>query len=251
VIRASARILLLALWCLCATPFPIVAFVFTLGSRTARARTGPFLNRYFSRGVCAILGVRIERTGDPPPPGGCLVTPNHWGYVDVFVLGAIYRSVFVSRADVAGWPVIGAFARAGGTLFLRREVRRDTARVGDDVEHHLRLGCRVTVFLEGGAGDGRSVRPFKSGLVSAAVAAGAPCVPVALRYTLPRDPDLDPGEVVAWTSDEFLAHAWRLLALRRIDAEVMFLPPRTGTDRKRLARELESDVRAVIERAPR
>jgi len=130
-------------------------------------------------------------------------------------------------------------------------VRRDTARVGGDVEEHLRRGGCVTVFLEGGAGSGADVRPFRSSLVAGAVAAGAPCVPVALRYALPEDPDLDPGEVVAWTTDEFLAHAWRLLTVRRIDAEVTFLPPRTGTDRKRLARELEIDVRAVIERAPR
>ena len=243
-IRAPVRLLLLALWALLAAPFPVACFLVTLGSRTARARTGPFLNRIFSRGICAILGIRIGRTG-APPRGACLVTPNHWGYVDVFVLGAVCPSVFVSQAEVARWPVIGPFARAGGTLFLRREVRRDAKRVAGEIERLLRGGCRVTAFLEGGDSDGRDVRPFRSPLVSAAVAAGAPCVPVALRYSLPRDPGLDPGALVAWTSDDFVGHAWRLLALRRIDAHVTFLAPRTGTDRKRLARELEADVRAV------
>jgi 1-acyl-sn-glycerol-3-phosphate acyltransferase len=247
-IRAAIRILLLAIWCLLGVPFAVGCVVATLGRRSARMRLGAFLNRYFSRGICGILGIRLRRVGDLPPPGGCLVTPNHWGYVDVFVLAALHRTSFVSRADVAGWPVVGAFARAGGTLFIRREVRRDTANVGGEIARHLRAGGSVTVFLEGGAGAGTEVRKFRSSLVAGAVAAGAPCVPVALHYTLPEDPDLDPSDAVAWTQGDFLPHARRLLRLRRIDAEVTFLPPRTGTDRKRLARELEDDVRAVVEK---
>jgi 1-acyl-sn-glycerol-3-phosphate acyltransferase len=245
VIRAGLRVLLLALLSAVAAPVALVVWLVTFGSGAARARTGPFLHRWFSRCVCAILGVRVEATGEPPR-GACLVTPNHWGYVDVFVLGSLYRSLFVSRADVARWPVAGAFARAGGTLFLRREVRRDAVRVGADVERHLRLGCRVTVFLEGGAGDGVSVRPFKSALVAAAVAARAPCVPAAISYSLPADPDMDPSRVVAWATGDLLPHVGRLLTTRRIAAKVAFLPPRTGADRKHLARELEADVRDAL-----
>ena len=247
-IRAAIRIVLLAIWCLLAVPFAVGCVLATLGRPSARMRLGAFLNRYFSRGICGILGLRLRRVGAPPPPGGCLVTPNHWGYVDVFVLAALHSTSFVSRADVAGWPVIGAFARSVGTLFIRRAVRRDTASVGDAIARHLRAGGCVTVFLEGGAGSGATVRRFRSSLLAGAVTTGMPCVPVAVRYTLPEDPDRDPGEAVAWTAGDFLPHAGRLLRLRRIDAEVTFLPPRTGADRKRLARELESDVRAVVEK---
>ncbi len=244
-IRASLRLLLIVLWSLAFAPTPLLAALATLGSRRGAARTGPFLMKGFSTGICAILGVRIEPTGEPPS-GACLVAPNHWGYVDVFVLGSLYRDLFVSRADVADWPIVGIFARAGGTLFIRRDIRKDAARVGDAIERDLRLGGRVTAFLEGGAGDGTHVRPFKSALVQAAVAAGVPCVPVALRYELPAGLGLDAATAVAWIDGGFFGHLWRLLHVRRIDAKVSFLPPRTGTDRKALARALEGDVRAEL-----
>ena len=249
-IRAPIRLALLAAWAIAWGIIALVPAILTLGSHAAFARTGPVLMKGFSKGICAILGIRIERSGEPPPHGACFVAPNHWSYVDVFVLGSLYRSLFVSRADVAGWPVVGLFARAGGTLFLRREIRRDAARVGGDVEQHLRGGRCVTAFLEGGAGRGDEVRPFKSALAEAPALTGAPCVPVALRYTLPLDPALDPGTVVAWIDDDFVAHAWRLMRTRRVCARVTFLPPRSGADRKELARLLERDVRAAIRDTP-
>jgi 1-acyl-sn-glycerol-3-phosphate acyltransferase len=245
-IRAWIRIALLTLWCLAASPLPVLAALVTIGRPTARARSGPWLMRGFSRGVCAIFGVRIERRGEPPPVGGCLVAPNHWSYLDVFVLGSIYPTLYVSRADVADWPIFGFLARSGGTLFLRRELRKDAARVGGEIERHLRLGVTVTVFLEGGAGTGVDVRQFKPALLESAVATGVPCVPVAIRYRLPRDAGADPSRVVAWLDGGFVPHLRRLAAMKRIDATVGFLPPRTGTDRKDLARRLEEDVRSAV-----
>lgn len=245
-IRASIRIALLALWCVAATPLPLLGALFTLGRPRARARVGPRLMRGFSRGICAILGVRIERRGEIPPDAACVVAPNHWSYLDVFVLGSLYPTLFVSRADVADWPVFGFLARSGGTLFLRRELRRDAARVGGEIGRHLALGCTVTVFLEGGAGTGVEVRPFKPALLESAAAAGVPCVPVAIRYRLPLDPSADPSRVVAWLDGGFLAHLSRLAGTRRIDATVAFLPRRSGTDRKELARRMEADVRAAV-----
>jgi len=247
VIRVWLRLAAVALWCVAATPLTLVARLVTLGRPAARARSRTFLMSGFSRGICRILGVRVETRG-APPPAVAFVAPNHWGYLDIFVLGSVYRGLFVSRADVAGWPLFGYLAGVGGTLFIRREVRRDTASVGGRIGDELRGGFRVTAFLEGGAGPGTTARPFRSALLEPAVAAGAPCVPVAIRYTLPRDPELDPSAVVAWTDGPFIPHVVRLARVRRIVADVTFLPPRTGADRKELARLLEADVAASLAR---
>jgi 1-acyl-sn-glycerol-3-phosphate acyltransferase len=245
VIRVWFRLAAVALWCLAATPLPLAARLITLGRPGARARGRTVLMTGFSRGLCRILGVRVEVRG-APPPAPAFVAPNHWGYLDIFVLGSVYRGLFVSRADVAGWPLFGFLSRSAGTLFLRREVRRDTARVGGEIGEALRDGFRVTAFLEGGAGPGTEVRPFRSALLESAVAAGTPCTAVAIRYELPRDPALDPSEVVAWTEGGFVPHVVRLVRARRIVAHVTFLPPRTGADRKELARLLEADVAAAL-----
>ena len=224
----------------------LLVTIATLGSRRARARTGPSLLRAYGCGVCRVLGVRIDARGSPPSGRACLVAPNHWGYLDMFVLAAVYRGLFVSRADVADWPVVGMFVRLGGTIFIRREVRRDAGRVVEDVVDHLRRGHCVTAFLEGGSGTGVDVRRFRSPLLQAAAATGAPCVPVAIRYRLPADPGLDPSATVAWVDGGIAGHFWRLLHVRRIDVRVEFLPARTGADRKQLARLIEGDVRAAM-----
>ncbi len=245
-ILASVRLVLVLLWSLAAMAAALCAVVLTLGAERARARIGPCLMQGYSRGLCTILGVAVRTDGTPPAAAASFVAPNHWGYLDVFVLASIYRGLFVSRADVADWPVVGWFARAGGTLFIRRESRRDARRVVSEIERRLRAGGRVTAFLEGGAGQGVVVRPFKSPLVQAAVAAQVPCVPAAIRYRLPRSPGIDPVATVAWIDGGFGAHLWRLMGVPRIDAHVVFGAPRIGADRKPLARGLEDDVRAAV-----
>lgn len=244
-IRAWIRLAAVTLWCLSAVPMVFLARLLTAGRPAARGRSRTFLLTGFGRGLCRILGVRVEVRG-LPPPDAAFVAPNHWGYLDIFVLGSLYRGLFVSRADVAEWPLFGYLAASGGTLFLDRDMRRDAARVSGRIADTLRDGFRVTAFLEGGAGPGKEARPFKSALLAAAVETGAPCVPVAIRYELPRDPGLDPSAVVAWHEGAFLPHVARLARTRRIVAHVTFLPPRTGTDRKELARLLQSDVASAL-----
>lgn len=244
-IRAWIRLAAVALWCLLFVPITLAARLLALRRPKAAARSGARLLTGFSRGLCRILGVRVEVRGEPPP-SPAFVAPNHWGYLDIFVLGSVYRGLFVSNADVAGWPLFGYLSRTGGTLFLRRDVARDTARVGGEIGQALGYGVRVTAFLEGGTGPGTTVRPFRSALLESAVAAGAPCTAVAIRYELPRDPELDPSKVVAWTEGGFVPHVTRLVRVRRIVAHVTFLPPRTGADRKELARQLEADVASAL-----
>ena len=246
--RACLRLVLAAAWTAVVAPVPLVVLVASFGNRRAVAFTGPLAIRVWSAGLCRILGIRVARHGDPPARGvATFVTPNHLGYVDLLVLGSIYGGHFVSRADVATWPVIGPLARCVGTLFIRREVRRDVGVVGGEIGIHLGMRRPVTAFLEGRSGRGDDVMPFRTSLLEPAVAAGLPCIPVAVEYDMPGDPHLDSGEVVAWTGDQpFGSHVWRLLHVRRVDVVVRFLPARRGTCRKELGRLLEDDVRAAL-----
>lgn len=242
-IRAGLRLAGIALWCLLWLVVPLLALALRPFRPLRHVQAG--MLRLFARGVVALLGVRVTARGAPPPEGA-FVASNHWGYVDVFVLGSLYPGVFVSRADVKDWPALGWYARRGGTIFLERTSVRDAARVARAAEDALREGVRVTAFLEGGAGPGTTVRPFRSPLLAAPAATGSPCVAAAIRYRLPRDPGLDPSRVVAWLDASFPSHFLRLLRAKRIDADVAFAPPRTGDDRKALARQLEQDAAAAL-----
>ena len=90
---------------------------------------------------------------------------------------------FVSKADVRHWPLLGWLVDAAGTLYIERERKRDAMRVVHQMAEALAAGDMVAVFPEGTTGDGRALLPFHANLLQAAIAAGAPVQPVALRFS--------------------------------------------------------------------
>jgi 1-acyl-sn-glycerol-3-phosphate acyltransferase len=114
--------------------------------------------------------------------GRCCWVANHISWVDILALHATCHCRFVAKADVKRWPLIGTLATGGGTLYVRRESRRDAMRMVHDMEQVLREGVILAVFPEGTTGDGDSVLPFHASLLQAAIAADAPVQAVAIRY---------------------------------------------------------------------
>lgn len=195
--------------------------------------------------MCRALGVRVD--ADQPPADLRFLVANHLGYVDILVLGSLAPVAFVSRADVAGWPVIGPLARCFDTVFLARERKRDLPQVNAVVAERLASGCALALFPEGTSTDGAAVLPFRPSLLATAADAGLPVHAAALHYAT-HAPDEPAARSVCWVGDApFLPHALAMLSVRRIDATVRFArQPRTERDRKRLAAALQADVEAMF-----
>src|SRR6266404_4009203 len=129
---------------------------------------------------------------------------------------------------------------ARGRLLLRHRVRRradrqpsrsrrgdDAARVKDAIAAALRRGERVVVFPEGTTTDGTRVGQFYPALLQAAIDAGAPLQPVAIRYV---GIDGKPDPATAFIDDMSFAESLaRILARPRIVAEVHVAPPYTAS----------------------
>ena len=244
---ASVRLSLALVVSMLLTPLALFGIVAgRLHTRFGLHLRGWIMHRW-ARLVCRCMNVRVTIEGERPPRPAFLA-PNHVSYLDIIVLGSLCEGFFVSRADLADWPVLGPLARLANTIFLERERRRDTHRATGAAEAVLQLGARIVVFLEGGAGPGDHVRSFKPSLLEAAARTGVPCVPIALCYRLPDAPESDPRDVVAWhDSSPFGSHARRLFRMGRIEATMRVLPARHGDNRKALAAVLESDVRAALD----
>ena len=75
-----------------------------------------WLSRW-SRRLLRVLAVRVAGLGLPPQCG--LLVSNHLGYLDVLVLAAVQPCVFVAKAEVRHWPVLGVLA---GALILAEPV---------------------------------------------------------------------------------------------------------------------------------
>ncbi|MFN9756826.1 MAG: lysophospholipid acyltransferase family protein [Planctomycetota bacterium] len=227
-----------AMWLLGALPL--------LPSRPARARWRRACMRRWCRSILWALGVRLDVRGEVPTAARFLVC-NHLSYIDVVALGSVLPVAFVSRADVANWPLIGPLARWFDTVFVPREQKRKLPEVNAVVARRVADGCALVVFAEGTTTAGDRVLPLKPSLLEPAVAAGVPVLAACLRYAT-RPPDAPASVAVCWTGDAaFAPHGYALLALRRIDAQLAFGPTaRTASDRKELAAALDADVRALF-----
>lgn len=228
-----------ALWLLGALPL--------LPAPAARRRWRRACMRWWCRGVLWTLGVRLTVRGAIPADARFVVS-NHLSYLDVAVLGAVLPVAFVSRADVAHWPLIGPLARWFDTVFVPREQKRRLPEVNAVVARRVAEGCALVVFAEGTTTAGDCVLPLKPSLLAPVVAAGVPVEAACIHYAT-APPDAPASLSVCWTGDaDFAPHGHALLALRRIDARLSFAPQaRTASDRKELAAQLDADVRALFE----
>ena len=134
-------------------------------------RNGPHNARWARLGA-RCLGIRVRRVGAPPPPGS-LVVANHYGYADVLAIGGLFPVVYAARHDMRRWPMFGALAASGATIFINRENVRAGARGVAQVAQALAAGATVLGFPEGTSAGAGALLPFHSGLFQAALDAGA------------------------------------------------------------------------------
>ena len=189
------------------------------------------------------VNLDIQIRGEIPSTG--LVVCNHVSYLDIVALSAIGRYAFVAKKEVAGWPLFGAYARLGATIFVDRERRGAVADVSSEMGNHLTAGVPLVLFPEGTSTDGSRVLPFRSSLLEPVVQLDSPVATCGLRYTLE---DGDPAEEVAYWGDMTLApHLVNLLRKRGVRVELRFGSARKPSgDRKKLARELYEEVRTLV-----
>jgi 1-acyl-sn-glycerol-3-phosphate acyltransferase len=135
----------------------------------------------------ALIGCQVRVTGKEymETPGAKIYASNHTSYFDVLPLmlglGVPYR--FVAKMEVGNMPFIGTFLSQMGHLKFDRTSAEARLRQAEELEEFLRHGESVFVFPEGTFTAEDGVRPFQLGAFKAAVATGAPIIPVSLAGT--------------------------------------------------------------------
>ncbi|MEM7191765.1 MAG: lysophospholipid acyltransferase family protein [Pseudomonadota bacterium] len=229
------------------------------GSRFAR--TFP---HWYHRQVCRIVGVQLQVDGKIAAENGVLVVSNHVSWLDITVLSAVAPVSFVAKQEVSTWPFVKWLAKLQRSVFVDRERRTQVGSKANEILDRLDAGDRVVFFAEGTSSDGNGVLPFRTALFAAAkptatkdesAAASATNVTVqtlAIAYTkvygLPLGRRGRPQ--IAWYGDMDLAsHAWRLLGLGPLEANIKIGPPvplDDFPDRKALARYTEDKIRSDV-----
>lgn len=168
--------------------------------------------------VKAVTRLSITLDVDGPFPSHGLLVCNHLSYIDVLALSAIAPCVFVAKRQVRSWPLFGGLARCGATIFVDRDRPSDTARASTHLRQALAAGIVVVLFPEGTSSDGSTVLPFRSALFKPAVQLNQPVSTAHISYAV--EGGSVGQDVCYWGRMVFLAHLFRFLRLRNINARV-------------------------------
>ena len=212
---------------------------------------------FYHRTLCRLLGVRLRIVGAPVAKHPLLIVSNHSTWMDISILTSLLPVVFVAKSEIARWPLFGLLAKLQRTVFVDRQRRHKTGEVNAEIAQRLADGDPVLLFGEGTAGDGNRVLPFRTALIGAAgdAIANAEHVsevwiqPVSLAYVSLQG--MSPGRHlrprVAWYGKmPLVPHIAGVGRTGAIDVVVNWGEPilyGADTDRKVLARQLESSIR--------
>lgn len=180
--RQAARLAALAGALLAGVALLVVLPTLPMAGRHAAAR-------HWARAVLAALGVSLVRSGRIPDRRALLVA-NHISWLDILAVLAVAPARLLAKHEVRRWPLIGALAATGGTIFIRRDRPRALPATVAQVAAALRAGAVVAVFPEGttwcgaptGAARCGGAGFFRPAMFQAAIDAAVPVVPITLSY---------------------------------------------------------------------
>jgi len=207
--------------------------------------------RVWSRGLLAILGVRlrVRPASVVPLPPRCILASNHVSWVDIFVLAARYPAMFVAKAEIHDWPLVGVLCVRAGTIFIERGSRGSAKRTNAVLRSAIERGALISIFPEGTTSDGVKVGQFHAALFQPAIDSAAEVQPAVIRYLDATGQYCDGPNFVGDTT--FLQSLWRITAHRRIIANLT-LPPRVQAsecDRRLLAARVRSSIELSLNSA--
>lgn len=200
---------------------------------------------FWLSGALRFIGVHVRIVGQPQT-GAVLFAANHVTWMDILVLSSVCGARFVAKAEVGSWPLLGWFAKEGGTVFIRRGDNASFTAVVERMRAELAQGERLILFPEGTTSNGHELRRFRSRLFAAASDPGVWVQPVGLRYAGTGDA----SEKIPFVGDETIfANLWRVLSLRAVEAEMVFFEPLPASRHapKELAETCEKRIRLWME----
>ena len=226
----------------------VVLLVSGLFSRASARAGSRFRDRAIdatARALAWSSGMRVEIRGKPPEKPFILAA-NHLAYMDIVLVRLACGARFVSKSEVAQWPLVGRVASLTGAIFIERRNKKAIPRINDELADVLGSGAGVAVFPEGTSTAGASVGKFHAGLLAPAARSGFPVHTATIGYRTPYGPAAD---LVCWWGEmTFLDHLFRLLAMPFFEARITFAPePVLNGDRKELADALREQVLLFFE----
>ena len=150
------RLIIFLSFILILLPFQLV-IVFLIKKHT-------FMIPYFFHNLCRrIFGIKIKICGKVADNFPVLFISNHASYLDILILGSLFKTSFVAKKEIAKWPLFGILAKLQNTIFIDRRIS-SLKKQENEILKHLNKKKNLVIFPEGTSSDGNKVLPFKSSL---------------------------------------------------------------------------------------
>jgi 1-acyl-sn-glycerol-3-phosphate acyltransferase len=198
-------------------------FVFTSTLAYLRRARDPQLDvetlkRQWAEGLLQRLNIQLEMRGKPSLQPSLLFVGNHISYLDILILMAVAPEVaFVSKKEIASWPIIGMGARKIKTIFVERGCQNNRKAARETISREVQNGARIALFPSGTTTMDES-KPWKLGVFEIAKEMKVPIQPFRLRYTPLR-------KAAFINEDIFPLHLFQLAKSGEVKAEIEFHPP--------------------------
>ena len=119
---------------------------------------------YFYHKICLrIFGIKIKTFGKVSINSPILLISNHASYLDIIILGSLFKTSFIAKKEILKWPLLGILAKLQNTIFIDRRVS-SLKNQENQIIKHLNEKKNLVIFPEGTSSDGNRVLPFKSSL---------------------------------------------------------------------------------------
>ena len=204
--------------------------------------------QYWSRKFLDLLHVGLETYGcyHHATAQGRLIVANHISWLDAVSMNAVLPAYFVAKSEVGDWPFLGWILHRIHTLFIKRDIRQETARINCQIKGMLEHGDRITIFPEGTTTDGTQLGHFHSSLLQGPVDIGSTICPVAIRYH--DGTGKANGDAVFVGDMTFIESLWKILCSPSLHVTLVYLPAITctGKNRRMLASEAREAIHATL-----
>lgn len=189
------------------------------------------------------LRIRIEGT---PLAHQVLYAANHVSWLDILAMGGAVPAIFVARADLNKFGIIGWASSLNDSIYINRDVRSSVRGQAGDLREGLAAGRAVCLFPEGTTNGGKDVLPFRASLFASLFPPlpGVMVQPVAIDFG-------DIVEDALWLGEEpYPVNSRRILSRPgTLPVTLRFLAPidpHEAGDRKKLTAMARAAVLAAL-----
>ena len=161
------------------------------------------------------LSVKVKVTGCRPTQEAAILVGNHVSYLDIPLVCSQVPGLFVAKAELSRWPILGRAGRFLDTVLVERESSQSRFRTAMKItEKVLKERERLVIFPSGTTSMHSETR-WRQGVFKIAKKHNLPIQPFRLTYTPLR-------EAAFIDNDLFIPHFLKLSRIKNIEARIEF-----------------------------